>query len=142
MLSVRKGLNLGNLVLGTGNAVSSERVQSGKFLGLVRVRVRVRDPNPIDLDTSAPRISLNHSHEIASCPCCHCTYVWVQATTDDNMSSGTYFATQVTGTYFCSTREILRIARLLWTDLCSDLYCSMRSSTSSLTLSSNANLSL
>ena len=32
-LSVRKGLNLGNLVLGTGNAVSSERVRSGKFFG-------------------------------------------------------------------------------------------------------------
>ena len=52
----------------------------------------------------------------------------------DKMSSGTYFATRVTGTYICSTGEILRIARLVATDLCSDLYCSM----TSLDLSSNA----
>ena len=166
-LSVPKGFNLGNfgtghgkrcqfgkgsiweiLVLGTGNAVSSEKVQSGKFWYWARETLSVRKgfnlgnfrERCIDLDTSAPHISLNHSHEIASCPCCHCTYVWVQATTVDNMSSGTYFATRATGTYICSTREILRTERPVATDLCSDLYCSMRGSTSSSDISSNANL--
>ena len=131
------------LALDTGNAV-----QLGSSWGTLTTPETLSVPNGFNLGnfsnmgtqtTNQPYTQTKLGVYVCSPILGNASLVYVRMV--DNMSSATYFATRVTGTYICSTGEILRIARLVATDLCSDLYCSMRSSTLSLVLSGNANLS-